>query len=88
MEPIVIILLLFGAFTLGAELGGSPEAKTSESISEPQPEKPVGRGVHLSMEACYANRQSLIYRDLTLPVSSKPITKLLPHHATTETADD
>ena len=88
MEPIVIILLLFGAFTLGAEIGDRPKTKTSEFITEQQPRKTAGRAVHLSLEACHAKRQSVIYRDLTVPVSSSPIRMPSSHQPATEDADD
>lgn len=88
MEPIIIILLLFGAFTLGAEMGDRPEAKISESITEQQPEKPAEKAVPLSLEACQSDRQSVIYRDLTLPVSSNPTSMPSSHQPETENSDD
>ena len=88
MEPIVAILLVFGAFTLGAELGDTPETKTPESITEHQPEKGAGGTVPLSLEACQSDRQSVLYRDLAVPVPSNPTRKPSPHQPATENADD
>ncbi len=72
MEPIILVVLLFGAFTLGAELGDTPEAKTPEPITEQQLEKTERRALQLNLEACHSKRPLVIYRDLTIPVHSKP----------------
>ena len=88
MEPIVIIFLLFGTFTLGAEIGDRPETNTPQSITEQQAEKPTERAVHLNLDACQSDRQSVLYRDLTVPVSSNSTGMPLFHQPATENADD
>jgi len=67
MEPIIVILLLFGAFTLGAGSADSQTAQSTESISEQQPQGIGGRAATLSLKTCLSERHPVIYRDLSIP---------------------
>ena len=67
MEPILVILLLFGAFTLGVESTDFQAVPPAESISERQPQGREGRAATLSLKTCLSDRHSVIYRDLTVP---------------------
>ena len=67
MEPILIILLLFGAFTLGVESTDFRTPPSAESISERQLQGTEGRASAFSLKTCLSDRHSTIYRDLTVP---------------------
>ena len=86
MEPILIILLLFGAFTLGAESADSQMAETTESTSEQQPLGTDGRGSILSLKTCLPGRYPVIFRDLTIPFTRQQTA--LPAHRETGCPDE
>ena len=79
MEPIVIILLLFGAFTLGAESTDHTKVETSESVSEPQSSGAERRAGVLTLQACLSEQRPFIYRDLTIPVTPTQMPTLSEH---------
>jgi hypothetical protein len=81
MEPIIVILLLFGAFTLGTESTGSKPAEATETISEQQQQVAEGRATALSLQRCLSGRHSIIYRDLTLPFARQQIALPAPHES-------
>jgi len=78
MEPIVIIVLLLGAFALGAESADTQPVKTPEPVSEQQPKELSGRAVQSTVQTCLSNRQPIIYRDLTIPVTPQEIPLSVP----------
>ena len=78
MEPILVILLLFGAFTLGVESADSQTAQSTESISEQQPQDTGGRAATLTLKTCLSDRHPVIYRDLTIPFTRQQIALLTP----------
>jgi len=67
MEPILVILLLFGAFTLGAETADTRTVETMAPVSEQQPQGTEKRAVTSSLKSCLSERRSTIYRDLIVP---------------------
>ena len=73
MEPIIVILLLFGAFTLGAESTGFQTIEATESINEQQQQVAERRATALSLQRCLSGRPSIIYRDLTIPFARQQI---------------
>jgi len=67
MEPILVILLLFGAFTLGAETADSQTVETKALVSAQQSKDAEGRAATLSLKSCLSGRRPVLYRDLTIP---------------------
>jgi hypothetical protein len=70
MEPILIILLLFGAFTLGAETADSQTTEPLATVSEQQVQERV---VALNLQACLSGRHPVLYRDLTIPFTQQAL---------------
>ena len=69
MEPILVILLLFGAFTLGAGSADSQTGENTESASEQHFQDIEQRkaSLSISMKVCLSGRHPVIYRDLSIP---------------------
>ena len=89
MEPIVIIVLLLGAFALGAESADIQPVKTPEPVHEQQPIDLAGRANQLTIQACLSDRQPIIYRDLTIPVTPHQIhLPVPPKHAESGRIDE
>ena len=67
MEPILVILLLFGAFTLGAQSADSHTTELMAPVSRQQSRDAEGMAATLSFENCLSSRRPVLYRDLTIP---------------------
>ncbi len=75
MEVFVVIILLFGAFSLGStssdDVNDDPAALELSEIANERQDLP-GKGVeageveHTQLEDCLADRHFVIYRDLTV----------------------
>ncbi len=74
MEPILVILLLFGAFTLGAETADSQTVETVAPVSAQQSKEAEGKAVVLSLKNCLSGPRPILYRDLTVPFTRQQMT--------------
>lgn len=83
MEPILVVLLLFGAFTLGAESTGALGPEHTDPVGESQ-QRTTARSAAVNLQACLEGRHPALYRDLTIPftlqqaVPSVPLEKACP----------